>query len=370
MSSNDIREFNLGSSTDIVIMVSESENEDSSLPSDKRALFRMKKVSLSRNSDFFKALLPVADQDPRWFDIQRQNDLFKALLSKKWKEAVKEYPEIEDHVITLYGDNIQSMRIWFSVFYREEVNPADVSIKEIWHTIRASDKYAIDGEKLPAVWEELDTQRELLFPCHFYDHAEAFQILTKSLVYKSEEQVFEKNPIGDHRLHLRPLVIQQMDAARGRLRNRLQFALFDKRIDQIRRSSCQCKKATVFDFLDELSRVDVNPLKDMIYKSSISELLRRLKDFKVENIGPPDEDCFNCGIDFQDHVETAARTVEKYFDGMCLDCMKEDPDLSSPYWQPKGYRGSYDRTCRIRHGEPSWYYSFMGRRERSRFQER
>jgi len=29
----------------------------------------------------------------------------------------------------------------------------------------------------------------------------------------------------------------------------------------------------------------------------------------------------------------------------------------------RGYSGRWDQGCRIRHGEPSWYFSFMGSRK-------
>ncbi|KAJ5618696.1 hypothetical protein N7528_006807 [Penicillium herquei] len=387
MSSSEIEEFTLGSSTDIVIMVSESENEEPPLSRRKKALFRLKKESLSKNSDFFKAMLPVANQDPRWFDIQRQKDLFKALVSKQWKHAVEEHPEIEDHIITLYGDNIKSMRIWFSVFHNQEIDPAEVSIKEIWHTIRAADKYGIDREKLEhwfgkwvkwfrdkknAEWNKLDVQRELLFPCNYYDHAEAFRFLSRNLVYESDEHIFENNPIHDHRLRLRPLVIQQMNNARGRLRTILQRGLFNG-IQPIFSSECSCKEITVFDFLQELVRLDVwCPWSNVFYRSSISQILERLEDFDAANIRRPNRDCYRCNIRSQSCVEAASEKVAGYFDGMCLDCMKQEANPRSEYWRTRRYERyeRYDDECRIRHGEPSWYFSFMGKRERSQFQER
>ncbi|KAJ6023894.1 hypothetical protein N7540_004691 [Penicillium herquei] len=383
MSSREIEEFNLGSSTDIVLIVSESQNKESSTPHRKRALFRLNKSCLIKNSKFFKTLLPVDDEDARWFDVERQKGLFKALMSKKWKETVEEYSEIEEHIITLYGDHVKSMRIWFSVFHNEEVNPADVSIKEIWHTVRASDKYGIDREKLQpwfqkwirwfqenrsVSWKQLDVKRQLLFPCSFFNNAVTFQILTKDLVYGSDEQIFEECPINDFRLCLRPLVIQQMNAARGRLRTMLQRTLFNGIMRILNTSSCSCKERTVFDFLKELNSIDVCPFTNVLYRTSVSEILRRLKDFDGAHIRSPNRDCDR----FQGICGKRRSEVAGYFDGMCLDCMGQNPDPRSDYWRMRGRSGtsgSFDRNCRIHHGEPSWYFSFMGKRERSQFSE-
>ena len=57
----------------------------------------------------------------------------------------------------------------------------------------------------------------------------------------------------------------------------------------------------------------------------------------------------------------------EYFDGLCLDCMdhsnpKMDDDTDDVYWEHNKLR-KWDLRCRTSHGEPTWYYSYMGRKE-------
>lgn len=40
---------------------------------------------------------------------------------------------------------------------------------------------------------------------------------------------------------------------------------------------------------------------------------------------------------------------------------KQDEDFD--YWHHAD-RGIYDRACRVKHGQPTWYFSFMGRKEK------
>ena len=54
------------------------------------------------------------------------------------------------------------------------------------------------------------------------------------------------------------------------------------------------------------------------------------------------------------------------FDGLCLDCMdlsrpKGDKDIDMDYWH-HDVNQKWDSTCRISHSQPTWYFSFMGRR--------
>jgi hypothetical protein len=46
---------------------------------------------------------------------------------------------------------------------------------------------------------------------------------------------------------------------------------------------------------------------------------------------------------------------------MCSSKNKQNED--SDYWTHADPR-VYDAHCRIKHGQPTWYFSFMGRKER------
>lgn len=117
----------------------------------------------------------------------------------------------------------------------------------------------------------------------------------------------------------------------------------------------------------ELHRIGVRPLDSDIHKNCVREILDRLAAFdedKMANRQPSMQKCSLCSRSWKPIVQYARRQVESYFDGLCLDCMKNHPDEDSEYWA-LGTRRVYDLTCRISHGEPTWYFSFMGRRDRS-----
>lgn len=82
--------------------------------------------------------------------------------------------------------------------------------------------------------------------------------------------------------------------------------------------------------------------------------------------------CSRCDSDWKFVVEDARETTETYFDGLCLDCMdstknvRPGGDGDDDYWVYNQRRDRYDEGCRVKHGEPTWYFSFMGRREKER----
>lgn len=119
----------------------------------------------------------------------------------------------------------------------------------------------------------------------------------------------------------------------------------------------------------ELHRIGVRPLDGDIHKNCVRDILDRLVNFDndtITNSHPESAQiCNSCSRSWKRVVEYTRRQVESYFDGLCLDCMQNTPDENSEYWalDTPGY--VYDNTCRIRHGEPTWYFSFMGRGERN-----
>lgn len=109
---------------------------------------------------------------------------------------------------------------------------------------------------------------------------------------------------------------------------------------------------------------------------SINQMLERLRLFdatKMRKLTDPlsgkVRPCYYCNTSWDAIVLRAAKTVAEYFDGLCLDCMDISKDLRSygdrdaDYWEHNELE-MWDTDCRIRHGEPTWYFSFMGRREK------
>ena len=95
------------------------------------------------------------------------------------------------------------------------------------------------------------------------------------------------------------------------------------------------------------------------------DILDRLEKFKFE--AKPSA-CVTCRKDYKAMVTRSQEYVECYFDGLCLDCLDRskpklrDPDLD--YWRHhKLKENQWINGCRFPHKQPTWYFSFNGRKE-------
>ncbi|KAL3477635.1 hypothetical protein BJX99DRAFT_225856 [Aspergillus californicus] len=364
--------YTLSSGWDLKIKVNEYENVNS-------------------NSSLVKRLTASAI-----FEAERsklaQSEHFSTMLRGPWREA-------SSKAITLEEDNIEVMTVLFRSLHGtlDEIAFNTVSMKTIWLLIQACDKYNIDI-KTGALrdwfinWYEVESKRDenqdgyefermVMYPCYHFDHAVGFQEATLVLVYNSPGHITEKNPTKNNRLHMPPRVIQQMNSARGRLRNILSNGLFNDIAAIVEHAKCSCKETTVFDYLRELQRVKVWPLENTMKNASVNDLLHRCRLFKAANMRRPargektgisgyslPRSC-SCGNDWKGVVTRAANKVADNFNGMCLDCMsvtaclRQGRDLDAEYWEHDRMK-KWDLKCRVKHGEPTWWFSFMGQREK------
>lgn len=97
----------------------------------------------------------------------------------------------------------------------------------------------------------------------------------------------------------------------------------------------------------------------------MNEILERLNKFHFE---PKKSACFHCRSDYQGTVKLAQTRTRDYFDGLCLDCMDKNKakagDEDGDYWRHNDFPDrNLSRNCRNSHEEPTWYFSFMGRKE-------
>lgn len=155
-----------------------------------------------------------------------------------------------------------------------------------------------------------------------------------------------------------------MNAAKGRLRTILFLKLWSPcRI--LFNAKCTCRKETLYDYQAHLCSINVWPLEEMFGGSSINDILRRLANFSFE---PPATACEKCRQNYKRIVKGVISEVQGYFGGLCLDCIdKSKPktgDVDIDYWMhAKIKAGDWSKGCRFRHGEPTWYFSFSGRKE-------
>jgi hypothetical protein len=94
---------------------------------------------------------------------------------------------------------------------------------------------------------------------------------------------------------------------------------------------------------------------------AMSKVLQLLDDFKWEDL--PNV-CEICNKDPTNAVRHTQGKLKSEFDGLCLDCMDKHKsktgDQHSDYWLHNRIQ-DWDKGCRIKHGQCTWYYSFMGR---------
>jgi hypothetical protein len=146
----------------------------------------------------------------------------------------------------------------------------------------------------------------------------------------------------------------------------------------------------LWSYLAALDKTEAWPLESDRNKMSVRELMILLSEFeydKYDDPHPDDDPCtdrLNCGINFDGVVTGAIKATRKQFDGLCLgkitvkdfgitladhkrvDCMKTSSNEADDreYWD-NSKCGYFNRgTCRIKHSRSSWYWSFLGKKEK------
>ncbi|KAJ4349332.1 uncharacterized protein N0V89_007946 [Didymosphaeria variabile] len=262
---------------------------------------------------------------------------------------------------------------------------ADTNITRIWHIINAGDKYLFDVSLLCGFFEkwyakhvnlargDADLFRQLAFPCYMFDHAQGFSAVTNWLAYNFDGHITEKRPIGIKFKHMHlapPDFVGPMNHARGSLKTVLHRGIWDKAGEVLKKGEdkCRCGKwASVCGrYFAELVKIDAYPLEMVFPKNSINTILSRLGRFELGSIG----NCSICSPDWDACIERAISSTTNSFDGLCIDCMETSRpkrDGDADYWKKLGSdNGRFDRQCRVRHGQKTWYISWCGRDEHRR----
>ena len=102
-------------------------------------------------------------------------------------------------------------------------------------------------------------------------------------------------------------------------------------------------------------------MKTRFHQSSINDLICRLEEFEPIELK---KTCFRCSKDYKALVDEVIQAVESYLEGLCLDCINTSrfrhATSDGDYW---AHRETYKRggtICRIKHGDPTWYWSYAG----------
>ena len=158
---------------------------------------------------------------------------------------------------------------------------------------------------------------------------------------------------------------EQMNAARGRLKTIIFHRLY-RPLEELLLENQGCCDTTGSDYQRALLETKAWPIERYGTANSINELLGRLNTFSYPT---PSTECRTCRKNFRRVVKELILYTRFYFDGMCIDCMNHSKaktqNADTDYWLHRYlHQDEIVRGCRVEsHGQPTWYFSFMGRRE-------
>ena len=130
-------------------------------------------------------------------------------------------------------------------------------------------------------------------------------------------------------------------------------------------TNCECKKETLYDYQKHLVDINVWPLETVFQTTPMNEILDRLEKFKFD---AKSSACGTCRHDYKGRVTSIEKYVRSYFDGLCLDCLDRSKpklaDTDMDYWRHHELKEhEWVKGCRFPHKQPTWYFSFNGRKE-------
>lgn len=335
--------------------------------------------------------------------------------SIKYKsELVKPvYEEATPSVVDCPVDSIEGYEVVFRAIH-DTINDTvcNIPIKEIWEILEVLRYLIIDPNKLNtwfARWLEAKDKSDftntdeghsemmqLLTPCWTFNHSRCMAYISKRLVLEVGGHIMEENP-SDYEHHHLPhtviskshlpihkltcLIISEIDSlngARGSLRLKL-LQDFDKNSAPFLNSACTCSGNSLKAYMKALEETGLWPMISLS-KHSINDILANpgVTQLKVDM---PENACLSCKHNMR--PDTLAKVQEKWiaaktswdrrfkywrFEGLCLDCMNKSMATKSKkpgstdvdYWKHDLYE-NWSSGCRFQHGQPTWYWSFMGR---------
>jgi hypothetical protein len=124
---------------------------------------------------------------------------------------------------------------------------------------------------------------------------------------------------GRDRLTATDRVIENLNAARGRLKSILHRQLYDCVDVLLESAHCELRKDVLWGYFTALNKTQSWPLERFASRFSIQELLENLEAF--DYVDPhPHRTCkdFCCGQDFNIVVRKAIDVTGSHFDGLCL----------------------------------------------------
>jgi len=149
-----------------------------------------------------------------------------------------------------------------------------------------------------------------------------------------------------------------VNGARGSLRSELLRGLYSP-LEGFHVQKCTCRKESHFAYHEGLLKTELLPLHDY-YRKSIKQVLDS-PGFINFGCEIPEGACYTCREKLSETaIKTTRQKLLNDFDGLCLDCIKmtKTGDVDEDYWY-HDFQQVWDNGCRIRHGQSTWYFSFM-----------
>ncbi|KAF7941278.1 hypothetical protein BELL_0001g00280 [Botrytis elliptica] len=296
------------------------------------------------------------------------SSVFNTCLKGWAKESKQTTVDIED-------GTVKSYELWFRILHQDMIDEMyDLKAEEIYEAIQICGyRQMHDGIQKLRDWspqwfknqkietKSLDKMRSFLYLTHELDRTGEFQFITRKLAYGMADHIQEANPSRHRHLHLPSRVMGSLNGARGSLRVKLLKGVFGP-LDWFIHQRCSCKEFSSFAYTTGLSKMEIWPIESA-GKKSIQEILNSFDKF-VCTI--PERACMNCIAHLNSvAIKRIRNEIQSSFHGLCLDCMQnssEGSDMAFVYYQ-NDLEKEYSGNCRICHGQSSWYWSNMGKKE-------
>ncbi|XRM45695.1 hypothetical protein ABZX51_008771 [Aspergillus tubingensis] len=292
------------------------------------------------------------------FNVDHSTLLNSTQFFRGWLDSIR-FSMNPKNVLELDGSNIVTF---------------EIILRTLHNTLEQMSTWCAHQKDKVEPGKELSYYHEVLIPSCVYNDAETFAQSTRAVVYQNTGHITARIP-DEYRKPLAAPLMRQLNAARDRLCEIVRQELSGRITHILQRPLSPCCERTVFEFLRELQRIQAWPLDNCFTNHGIDELLNRLAHFDANRMHKYIDfatnspiNCVMCIMDWNTIVESTATRVAGYFDGLCLDCALRTDESPPPggqydkkdYWDCLESHDRYDRKCRIQHGEPSWYFSFMG----------
>ncbi|RYP16275.1 hypothetical protein DL765_005243 [Monosporascus sp. GIB2] len=215
----------------------------------------------------------------------------------------------------------------------------------------------------------------LLAPAYWFDCAIIFRDITKELAYSSVRYLGDLAPRGVPGVHIQGIPGPVL--TRSNLGTQTHRELYRSPRSHINCDDRKCRDVMVYRYfvaLDATGSFPVNYGENR--HKSVNRLLCDAENISLEivelnsNAKHASWICNPCrrGIAAQtaggleSQVREGINRVRRNFEGLCLDCMHKykTGDKDCDYWN-HARTMDFSKGCRFRHGEPTWYYSYMGR---------